>query len=331
MKTSDSAQEAQKRSGQVIHVSSADPHRAGMKSVSFLRQVLVACVYPELLREERLPLDVRMRAQELLQACAGGSVGGGEAAGWGGGAASDRCADPHALPPLLDHAGVTLVPYVLREDRDWTVDLDQLHLDLLTTRGRCRPRAIYINNPGNPTGHVQDRKSMEDVIRFAVAERLLLLIDEDSVFGRDREFVSYKKVLFDMGHEYSGTVELVSFHSVSNACTGECGLRAGYMEFVNMDPAVMLVIGNLLNTDICAPVTGQLTLDLMVDPPKPGEPSYDKYMQEILLSRATLSQNAQRACDFLNSLPGMSCQPAMGGVYLYPRLHVPPLITAEAK
>lgn len=59
---------------------------------------------------------------------------------------------PHTLPPLLHEAGVTPVTYDLREDRGWAVDLDLLHWALNTTRGRCKPRAIYISNPGNPTG-----------------------------------------------------------------------------------------------------------------------------------------------------------------------------------
>lgn len=108
-------------------------------------------------------------------------------------------------------------------------------------------------------GHVQDRKSIEEVIRFAAVEKLILLVDEvitncmfrlgfdsvtvirlltesfliylflssalqvyqDTVYGQDREFISYKKVLFDMGKEYSQTVELISFHSLSSACMGE--------------------------------------------------------------------------------------------------------------
>lgn len=128
------------------------------------------------------------------------------------------------------------------------------------------------------------------------------------------------------------------------------------MELVNMDPEVMHFVDTMLCTDINAPVTGQLALDIMVNPPKPGDPSYDTYTQvlysigrfpvfyyflqsnicffspkEILLTRATLLQNAQRAQEFLNDLPGMSCQPAMGGIYLYPRLHLPSEIIEQAK
>ncbi|XP_076010499.1 alanine aminotransferase 2-like [Genypterus blacodes] len=368
---------------QVIDISTADPHRAGIKPTSFLRRVLAVCLCPELLRDTNLPVDVRQRALQLLQACAGGSVGAYSASSGlchvrqsiaefitrrdggvhsyaenifissgsnrglmivlkllaGGEGQPVSCVltpvpCPHTLPPLLEGAGVTALPYDLREEGGWALDLDLLHRALRTTRERCTPRAIFISNPGNPTGHVQDRKSIEEVIHFAAAERLLLLVDEvyqDSVFGQDTEFVSYKKVLFDMGQEYSERVELVSFHSLSNAYTGECGLRAAYMEVVNMDPAVMTVIKILLDMDISAPIIGQLALDLMVHPPEPGDPSYDSYTQELLLCRATLTQNAKRACEVLNGLPGWSCQPAAGGVFLYPRLCVPPNLTQEAK
>lgn len=109
---------------------------------------------------------------------------------------------PHTLPPLLDEAGVLAVPYRLMEDRGWALDLNQLRQALESSRGRCNPRAIYISNPGNPTGpqhthwvmnysllqsllmllissgHVQDRKSIQEVVQLAAAEKLLLLVDE---------------------------------------------------------------------------------------------------------------------------------------------------------
>ncbi|XP_031138343.1 alanine aminotransferase 2-like [Sander lucioperca] len=368
---------------QVIDVSSGDPHRAGMAPMSFVRQVLAVCLYPELLTEKSLPLDARQRAQKLMGACSGGSVGSYSLTSCGipciqksvaefimrrdGGVSSNPediifssgsqktvmmvlhllasgegetqtgvltprpC--PHTLPPLLDEAGVTLVPYQLMEDRGWTVDLDELHQALKTARGRCEPRAIYISNPGNPTGHVQDRKSIEEVIRFAATEGLVLLAEEvyqDSVYGQEKEFISYKRVLFEMDKEYSETVELVSFHSISSACMGEAGLRGGYMEVINMDPAVNKYLRSMQDSS-SPPVLPQLALEIMVNPPTPGQPSYKMYSQEILHSQTTLSQNAQRACEFLNDLPGVNCQPGMGGVFLYPCLHLPPQMIEEAK
>lgn len=43
--------------------------------LSGLLQVLAACIYPELVNSNRLPADVRQRAQRILGECVGGSVG----------------------------------------------------------------------------------------------------------------------------------------------------------------------------------------------------------------------------------------------------------------
>lgn len=40
-------------------------------------QVLAACLYPQLVNSDKLPVDVRQRAQRLLGECVGGSVGKG--------------------------------------------------------------------------------------------------------------------------------------------------------------------------------------------------------------------------------------------------------------
>ncbi|KAM7012228.1 alanine aminotransferase 2-like [Tautogolabrus adspersus] len=374
---------AKKPFKKVIDISSGDPHKAGMAPVSFIRQVLAVCLYPELLEDKSLPLDVRQRAETLLGACGGRSVGSYSTSCCGlplvrksiaefitrrDGGVRSHLEDiilssgsqatlfmvlhlmasgegrtqtgvltpvpcPHTLPALLEMSRVKQVPYHLMEDQGWAVDLNEMQQALKASRGHCKPRAIYISNPGNPTGHVQVRETMEEVIRFAAAEGLVLLAEEvnqDSVFGHDKQFLSYKKVLSEMGKEFSETVELVSFHSLSSACIGECGLRGGYLEVINMEPEVTKYLSSMQGTS-SPPVLPQLALQLMVNPPTPGELSYQTYSQEILHIQTTLSQNAQRAHEFLNALPGMTCQPAMAGVFLFPRLHLPTLMIEEAK
>ena len=57
------------------------------------------------------------------------------------------------------------------------------------------------------------------------------------------------------------------------------------MELVNVDPDVMLFAETLFCSSICAPVTGQLALEVMVHPPEPGQLSYGTYKQ-VTLSHA---------------------------------------------
>ncbi|AWP03992.1 putative alanine aminotransferase 2-like isoform 2 [Scophthalmus maximus] len=376
-------QGARKPYKEVIDVYWGNPHRTGMKPLSFVRQVLAACLYPELMKGDKLPADVRQKAQGLLGECSGGSVGcytatagtpeivhrlsefitrrdGGvpshpenifispgsqwslanifkvlvnrEAPTRTGVLAPVPCYSTSALS--IEELGGAVVPYYLSEEQGWELQVEELHRALESAKGACNPVALYVINPGNPSGHVQSRKSMQEVIRFVSEKRLFLLADEvyqDCVHGEKSGFVSYKRVLAEMGPLLADTVELASFHSVSKGCMGECGLRGGYVELVNLDPAVMKHIYILCSTDSCAPVLGQIALDLMVNPPQPGDPSYPLYDVETQHIRTTLRHNVKRAHAVLNSLPGFCCQPVEGGAFAFPRLDLPPKAVQKAK
>ncbi|KAM4552304.1 alanine aminotransferase 2 isoform 1-T1 [Odontesthes bonariensis] len=368
---------------EVIDASWGDPHRLGVKPLSFVRQVLAACLYPQLMNTDKLLEDVRQRAQRLLGRCAGESVGSYTATAGipeivqrvsefitkrDGGVPSypeniyispgsqwaltnifNILVNPESstrtgvLTPMPCHCTTTLsimglgavaIPYYLSEEQGWALQVEELERALETAKKVCNPVALYVINPGNPAGHVQSRKSIQAVIRFVSEKRLFLLADEvyqDCIYGENSKFVSYKRVLAEMGPPLSDTVELASFHSASKGIMGECGLRGGYVELVNLDPAVMKYIYNLFSIDTCAPVLGQIALDLMANPPQPGDPSYPLYHQETQHIRTTLVQNVKRACEVLNSLPGFSCQPVEGGAFAFPRMYLPLKAIQKAK
>jgi aspartate/methionine/tyrosine aminotransferase len=86
--------------------------------------------------------------------------------------------------------------------------------------------------------------------------------------------------LYSMGDQ-AADVELISFHSISKGMVGECGRRGGYFECVNIDPEVMDQIYKLASISLCPTVPGQILVDLMVNPPKPGSPSFEQYDTEM--------------------------------------------------
>uniref|UniRef100_A0A8C7ZZ94 alanine transaminase n=1 Tax=Oryzias sinensis TaxID=183150 RepID=A0A8C7ZZ94_9TELE len=377
---------------EVIDVSWGDPHRGGVKPLTFVRQVLAACLYPQLMNGEKLPVDVRQRAQKLLDGCAGWSrlvfskcsfsLGSYSATGGlpeivqrvsefisrrDGGVPSNPeniflcCGSQWALtrilnvlvnaeapfptgvltpapcysttPLSIEGLGGVVIPYYLSEERGWELQVEELHRALESCKGACHPIALYVINPGNPAGQVQSRKSMQEVIRFASEKRLFLLADEvyqGCVYG-ETEFVSYKRVLSEMGPPLSDTVELASFHSASKGFMGECGLRGGYVELVNLDPAVKKYIYTLFCADSSPPVLGQIALDLMTNPPQPGDPSYLLYYQETQHIRSTVVKNVKKACEVINSLQGFSCQAVEGGAFAFPRIHLPAKAIQKAK
>lgn len=60
---------------------------------------------------------------------------------------------------------------------------------------------------------------------------------------------------------------------------GECGMRGGYVELVNMDPDVYVNFKKMISAKLCSTVLGQAVVDTVVNPPKPGEPSYDLWLK----------------------------------------------------
>jgi alanine transaminase len=97
------------------------------------------------------------------------------------------------------------------------------------------PRSLSVINPGNPTGQLLTYDDIAEIVDFCTEEGILILADEvyqENVYEDGAEFVSFKKVVADR----QSSVELVSFHSVSKGLQGECGLRGGYMELVNLEP-----------------------------------------------------------------------------------------------
>ena len=156
---------------------------------------------------------------------------------------------------------------------------------------------------------------------------------QENVYGDAPPFVSFKKVLSEMaaaGDAAAGGVQLVSFHSTSKGFFGECGLRGGYFEMVNVDAEVRAQLLKLASISLCSNTVGQLATGLMVRPPAKGEPSHKTYAKERAAILAGLAARAQRIAAALNALPGVTCNAAEGAMYLFPRVRLPKAAVAAA-
>uniref|UniRef100_A0A3B4DRF2 alanine transaminase n=1 Tax=Pygocentrus nattereri TaxID=42514 RepID=A0A3B4DRF2_PYGNA len=368
---------------EVIKANIGDAHAMGQQPITFFRQVLALCSYPELLDDNKFPEDAKNRARRILKACGGSSIGAYSASQGidcvrqdvsryiehrDGGIACDpdniylttgasdgivtilkllttgegrtRTGVMISIPqyPLYSAAlaelGAVQINYYLNEEKCWSLDIDELQRSLEAAREHCRPRVLCIINPGNPTGQVQSRQCIEDVIRFAAKEHLFLMADEvyqDNVYAEGCAFHSFKKVLFEMGPKFSSTVELASFHSTSKCYMGECGFRGGYMEVINMDPEVKAQLTKLVSVRLCPPVPGQALMALVTNPPQPGEPSYAQFIAEKTATLNNLAQKAKMTEEILNTVPGIRCNPVQGAMYSFPRITLPERAIKDAK
>ena len=225
------------------------------------------------------------------------------------------------------------IQYFLDEDNNWALDVNELKRAMKAARDKCVPRAICVINPGNPTGQVLTRKNIEDVIKFAYEESLMILADEvyqHNIYAKGSEFFSFKKVMVEMGAPYC-KMELASFMSASKGFMGECGFRGGYAEIINLRPDVKAIFLKSISAKLCPPVIGQAVIDTIVNPPKKGDQSYELFEKEKIEVLSLLKQKARMVTDLFNSIEGITCNEVQGAMYAFPRIFLPPKAVAAAK
>jgi alanine transaminase len=225
------------------------------------------------------------------------------------------------------------VGYYLDEEHHWGLDIAELQRSIDEAKKTCAPRAIVIINPGNPTGQVLSRENIEEIIKFAHRERLFVFADEvyqDNIYEKGSKFHSFKKVLSEMGEPYS-KMEMASFMSCSKGYMGECGIRGGYAEVINMCPDVKAMLLKSISAQLCPTTVGQAAMDVVTNPPKPGEPSYDLFLKEKTAVLESLRERAEMVATTFNSIEGFTCNTVQGAMYAFPQIRLPPKAHEAAK
>ncbi|KAG0331466.1 hypothetical protein BG000_010900 [Podila horticola] len=326
----------------VVGCNIGNPQALDQKPITFFRQVASLVEYPTLLQEENAevvsklyPSDAVARAKLLLDSI--GSVG----------AYSHSQGIPHIrnnvarfIPqyPLYTATLAVLdacpVPYYLNEDKNWGLTAEELQRSYdESIKNGIDTRALVIINPGNPTGQCLTEENMREIIVFCRKNQVILLADEvyqTNIYQNERPFHSFKKVLKSMGPEFEG-FEMISYHSISKGMIGECGRRGGYFECEGLDNSVLEQIYKISSISLCPNVQGQIMVDLMVNPPKKGDPSYEQYKAEFdgiyfsLIKRASILEKT------FNALEGCTCNPADGAMYLFPQIRLPKKAIQAAK
>jgi len=235
----------------------------------------------------------------------------------------DNCAVLIPIPQYpLYTAAIALnnahaVPYYLKEDAAWSMDVNEMREAVHKAREEGKDvRAVVVINPGNPTGQCLSLENMEEIVKMAYEEKLVLLADEvyqTNVFDDgedDKPFYSFKKVLKSLGEPYASNLELISFHSLSKGQVGECGRRGGFFELINFNDDAHDQIYKLASIQLCPGLQGQIGIDLMVQPPKKGDASFEQYHNEKMEIHRILRQRSTEICDAFSKWEGITCNPA---------------------
>lgn len=216
------------------------------------------------------------------------------------------------------------IGYYLDENNSWQLNEKVLIESIESAKKKgINPVGIAVINPGNPTGAILSEDNIKMILRFAKKYDLSVLADEvyqENVYLKGVKFISFAKALHEMGDK---DITLFSFHSVSKGFLGECGHRGGYFEIRNVPEDVFEQIIKLQSVSLCSNVDGQIVTYLMVNPPKPGDESYDIYIKEKDGIMNELKFKSNLLGTELNKIDGMSTEVPAGAMYAYVKFELP--------
>jgi aspartate aminotransferase len=193
-----------------------------------------------------------------------------------------------------------VVPITTHIDDNFTLPPIEAFEELITPK----TKAILICNPGNPTGVVYGRESMEK-LRDIVAKHDLYLISDEV----------YREFIYNGPEHFSALAldgienNVIVTDSVSKRFSA-CGARIGAL--ISRNPAVIAASLKLAQARLSPPTLGQLGAEAAYDLP---QEFYDQVKREYLERRNFLVKA-------LNEIPGVFCPEVNGAFYAFVRLPV---------
>jgi aspartate aminotransferase len=197
---------------------------------------------------------------------------------------------------MIDFVGAKAVPLRLREERNWSFDVDEL-ASLITPRTKL----IVLNSPHNPTGGTLDRKALAGIAALAERHPFTILSDE-----------IYSRMVYEGTHESIATFPglqdrtiLLDGFSKTYAMTG-WRLGYGVMEKGLATHVARLMTNSNSCTNSFVQKAGVAALE------GPQQPAEDMI--------AEFHRRRDRIVAGLNALPGVTCTKPTGAFYAFPNI-----------
>ncbi|MCW4464975.1 pyridoxal phosphate-dependent aminotransferase [Glutamicibacter sp. MNS18] len=200
-------------------------------------------------------------------------------------------------------SGGEAVHYACNDQENWWPDMADVEAKI-----SARTRAIVIINPNNPTGAVYPRHILEQFAELARKHELVLFSDE-----------IYEKILYeDAVHIHTAAVApdlpVLTFSGLSKAYRMP-GYRAGWVAVSGNRTATAgyrEALELLASLRLCPNVPAQHAIQTALG-------GYQS-IEDLVKPGGRLRVQRDLACRLLNDIPGVSCIPAAGAMYLFPRL-----------
>ncbi len=196
---------------------------------------------------------------------------------------------------MIDFVGAKAVPLVLREDLDFSIDLDEL-------RSKITPRTtlLILNTPHNPTGGVVPAEQLEEIAKLAVEHDLWVLSDE-----------VYRRILYRGEHvsiaSFPGMAERTIILDGFSKTYAMTGWRLG---FAIAPEALVPHFVKLANNDVSCTAAFIQRAALACGE---TEADVEQMVAEFAVRRKVVVEG-------LNAISGISCRWPSGAFYAFPNV-----------
>lgn len=190
--------------------------------------------------------------------------------------------------------GVVPVAYELKEEKDYQIEADEIESKITD-----RTRMMVINSPGNPTGAVQNQKTLERLSVIAAKHDLIVISDEiyeKLVYG-DTKHVSFAS----LPGMKERTITLNGF----SKCYSMTGWRLGYAAAPESMIQGLVRVHQYINT--CA---SSFVQEAGITALKVAEPDVQIMVKEY-------ERRRNYAVEAINSMDGVSCRMPGGAFYIF--------------
>lgn len=86
-----------------------------------------------------------------------------------------------------------------------------------------------------------------------------------------------------------------------------CGRRGGYFELTNGSKPLHDMMYKLSSINLCSNTGGQIAMATIMHPPKPGDPSFMLWSEEMVKQLKSLQERARLVVDAMRKLKGVTC------------------------
>ena len=206
-------------------------------------------------------------------------------------------------------AGGKVVHYLCDEQADWYPDIDDIRKKITD-----RTKAIVIINPNNPTGALYPKEVLEDIVKVARENQLMIFSDEiyDRLVMDDGEHVSIASLAPDLFCvTFSG---LSKSHMIAGyrigwmVLSGNKDIARDYMEGINM----------LSNMRLCSNVPAQSIVQTALG----GYQSVKDY----IVPGGRIYEQRECVYKMLNEIDGISVVKPKAAFYAFPKIDTKELI-----